>query len=199
MNTPSPSYILPSDVQQRTLIAALKSLDNDSLTTLIVAAEDMIDAYVGPQKHHWKDLNTDRVFPREQDIDQTLLLNGVISSPNENPIIPYQVSVACLRQVEWLFTQWWSESTTDELPIQQDVKGEDIGGDGSYSATYVRDGLDLSSATLSPNARVLLGRFRSKFAGIDVSDPLSPAPVRRALTSDQALPSAVSPYYGFPL
>jgi len=194
MQVPAITYLAVTDVQANTLIADLKTLDTASITILIQTAEDLIDAFVGPQEHHWKDTNSNRVFPRVQDVDSSTQ-NQVISPNYGQPIIPYKVSLACLRQVEWLFTQWWSSSDTDELPFQQDVESVDIGGDGSLSQTFANKGADLSAATLSPIARAILGPFRSRFAAVGVSDPLSNAPVRRSLTSNSGFQSATYPLY----
>lgn len=163
MTVPEPSYITAAEVREQTLIAGLKeedTIDNANLAILIQSAEDQIDAYVGPQKHHPDDDNDDRVFPRDSDED----LDGY-------PQVPYQVARACLRQVEWLYTQWYPSRTTDQLPVEHDVQSEDIRADGSYSVDYARGGMDLSAASLCPQARVMLDRFRSRFSQIGVSDP----------------------------
>lgn len=190
LTRPDPSYISVADVRANTLIANLKltaQISDDNLKIVIQNAEDMIDAYVGAQRHHWKDTNTNRVFPREEDVDTS-----------NNPEVPYRVSMACLRQVEWLYTQWYSTATTDEMPIVHGVESEDIGGDGSYAYKAAMGGMDISRATMAPNAQALLEGIRSKLATIGVSDPLSTAPVRLSLTSTRTPDSALPPY-GYPV
>lgn len=157
---PDPTYITPIEVRTQTLIESLKSLSDDDLTILIQTAEDQIDAFCGPQEHHPEDENIDRLFPRARDMDE-----------DGNPEIPYKASRATLRQVEWLFTQWWEERETAELPLDHPIKDRSIGGDGSYSETLSGEGTDFSRATLSKAAQTLLGGFQSRAAAIDVTDP----------------------------
>jgi hypothetical protein len=154
MTIPAPTYLSVAELKSSTKITALAALSDGDLTYLLQTAEDTIDAYVGRQRHHPDDENTDRVFPRAMDEE------------NDAPVIPYLVSRACLRQVEWLYTQWWPTSATEELPVEHDLESESIGGDGSYS--YKRARLDLSAASLSPQARALLSDFRSRSAGIAI-------------------------------
>jgi len=168
-SVPDPTYITIALVKAQTKIDGLTTLADGDLTTLIQTAEEMIDAYVGPQRHHIYDTNIYRVFPREQDFQRTNLVEWPTL-----PIIPLNVTRACLRQVEWLFTQWWPNKATDEIPVDYDVTGIDMGGDGSVSETRVRKGLDFSSATMSVQARHLLKDYHSKAAGIAVSKPRWP-------------------------
>lgn len=159
-DVPAVSYITAAEVKSQTLLATLKNLAEADVEQLIEIAEDQIDAYVGPQAHHQDDTNTDRVFPREQDCDAS-----------GNPVIPYRVSRATLRQVEWLYSQWWPSRTTMELPVMYPISSRDIGGDGSYSETLARGGINLSEASLSEQAKLLLNGFVSRMVGISVTDP----------------------------
>lgn len=185
MDVPDVTYITVEDLKAQTLISALAVLGDDELTTLIQTAEDMIDAYVGRQKHHYFDTNITRVFPRVEDYQRT----NFIEFP-AIPEIPYQVSRACLRQVEWLYSQWWPNRETDEIPVEYDVASVDVGGDGSVAEKRVRDGLDFSSATLSVQARNLLTPFRSRVAGISVSNPRG-TPQSVSLSSREGLPGII--------
>jgi len=160
MAVPDPKYITESEVRTQTLIEELSDLGDSDLKILIQIAEDQIDAFVGPQEHHPDDTVTDRVFPRLCDIDA-----------DDNPAVPYKVSRATLRQVEWLYTQWWQDREAAELPIEHPFKQRSIGGDGSYSETLSGEGTDFSRATLSQAAQSLLRDFASRTAGIDVTDP----------------------------
>jgi hypothetical protein len=185
MTVPDASYITVEDLKGQTKISALAGLGSEDLITLIQTAEDMIDAYVGRQKHHYYDTNITRVFPRVEDYHRT----NFIEYP-AIPEIPYQVSRACLRQVEWLYSQWWPNKDTEEIPVEYDVSDIDIGGDGSISEKRVRDGLDFSSATLSVQARSLLIPFRSRVAGIAVSNPRG-TPHSVSLSSREGLPGII--------
>lgn len=157
---PDPKYITVAEVRTQTLIEDLRDLGDGDMKILIQTAEDQIDAYVGPQEHHPDDETTVRVFPRLYDTDE-----------DRNPEIPYKVSRATLRQVEWLYTQWWNDRETSELPVEHAAKERSIGGDGSYSETLAGEGIDFSRATLSQSAQTLLNGFVSRTAGIDVTDP----------------------------
>ena len=159
-SVPDPQYITISEVRTQTLIEDLRDLGDADMKILIQTAEDQIDAFVGPQEHHPDDPVTNRVFPRLYDLDD-----------GGNPEIPYKVSRATLRQVEWLYTQWWNDKETAELPVDHPVKQRSIGGDGSYSETLAGEGTDFSRATLSQSAQTLLNGFVSRTAGIDVTDP----------------------------
>lgn len=159
-SVPDPKYITASEVRTQTLIEELRDLGDADLKILIQTAEDQIDAFVGPQGHHPDDPTTDRVFPRACDLDD-----------DGNAAIPYKVSRAALRQVEWLFTQWWNDRETSELPVEHPVKQRSIGGDGSYSETLAGEGTDFSRATLSQSAQTLLNGFVSRTAALDVTDP----------------------------
>lgn len=160
MAVPDPKYITASEVRAQTLIEELSDLGDSDLKILIQIAEDQIDAFAGPQEHHPDDTVTDRIFPRLKDIDE-----------DGNPSVPYKVSRATLRQVEWLYTQWWCDRATSELPVEHPFKQRSIGGDGSYSETLSGEGTDFSRATLSQAAQSLLRDFASRTAGIDVTDP----------------------------
>ncbi len=185
MDVPDVSYITVTDLKAQTLIEALKNLADADVTTLIQTAEDMIDAYVGRQQHHRYDTNVTRIFPRVEDYVRTNL-----AEYPAKPEIPYQVSRACLRQVEWLYTQWWPNKDTEELPVDYDVSDVSIGGDGSISEKRVNAGVDFSSATLSVQARNLLTPFRSRIAGIAVSNPRGTHP-SASLSSREGLPGII--------
>ena len=159
-SVPDPSYITAAEVRDQTLVADLRELGDEDLSILIQTAEDQIDAFVGPQEHHPDDPTTDRVFPRLYDTDD-----------DGHPAVPYKVSRATLRQVEWLFVQWWPARDIAELPVEHPVKERSIGGDGSYSEILSGEGIDFSRATLSQSAQTLLNGFVSRTAGIDVTDP----------------------------
>jgi hypothetical protein len=166
MDVPTPSYITAAEVKANSLVAGLIALSNSDIEKLVTIAEDQIDAYVGPQRHHPDDDNENRVFPREEDIDE-----------DGNSVIPYRVSVACLRQVEWLYTQWWNSRTSSLLPVVEEVSQEDIRGDGGYSAVYNRGGGGDSKVSLCLQAQELLKGFVSRVTAIGVSDPDSiPSP-----------------------
>ena len=167
MTVPAPTYLTVADVRAQSFIADLKdpsAIDDGDLTLLLQAAEDHIDGYVGRQRHPPYDTNVARVFPREQDYRRTNLADY----PYE-PEVPYEVSRACLRQVEWLYSQWWPSRATDDLPVQLDVSQQDVGGDGTISETYARGGLDLAAATLCPQARATLSGYRNRSASISTS------------------------------
>lgn len=158
MTVPDPKYITLAEVRAQTRIGALSDLSDGDLTDLIQTAEDQIDDYVGPQKHHPDDADTDRVFPRWGDVDS-----------NDDPAVPYKVSRAALRQVEWLFTEWWDESSNSLLPMNHIAVERDMRGDGSYAEK--RGKIDYAEAAIAPQARPLLMRFRSRTGKISVTDP----------------------------
>lgn len=158
-SVPAPSYITVAELRAQTLIKQLSEIGDGDIETLIQIAEDQIDAYVGPQEHHPDDINVSRIFPRLYDTDG-----------NNEPAVPYQVARASLRQVEWLYTQWWCERETTSLPIENTVKQRSIGGDGSYSETLA-DGFGFSQATLCDQAKALLKDYVSRAAPLDVTDP----------------------------
>lgn len=179
MTIPDPTYITAAEVREQTLITGLadaETIDDDDLEKLISIAEDQIDSFVGPQKHHYADTNIERVFPREQDYYVEGTTGGQEPDP-DTPEIPLKVSLACLRQVEWLYTQWWSNRATQTLPEAKATTSESIGGDGSYTADYAGGGVDFTSATLCDQAKALLQGFVSRFTGISVSDPDLTPPV----------------------
>lgn len=176
MDVPDPTYIESDEVVDQTLLTALQHLDPAEIDKLIQIAEEQIDAYVGPQPHHWADTNIERVFPREQDFSRVGSTGGVIEYPN-TPEVPAKVSRACLRQVEWLYTQWYTTSGTSLLPTNQEVEQESIGGDGSYSATYARGGSLEGKVSLCTQAQELLKGFVSRVCGIGVTDPDTAPPV----------------------
>src|SRR2546421_365763 len=94
MEIPEPSYITADEVEENTAITALGELDAEDIETLISAAEDQIDAFVGPQQHHSMDSNLDRVFPRAQDYSIIQAGGSRVEDPTI-PVIPYNVSRAC--------------------------------------------------------------------------------------------------------
>ncbi len=173
MTIPEPSYITVDEVKTQSKIEGLNDLENEDIAFLIQNAEDQIDAYCGPQAHHPNDVNITRVFPRERDYRRVGTGDGIEDYP-ETPEIPYKVSIACLRQVEWLFTQWWPHSDTSQFPVEHAVESEDIGADGSHSVTYARGGVDLSSASLCDQAKLQLAGFVSRFVGMSTSHPNLP-------------------------
>lgn len=161
MTIPDPTYITEAEVTANTLITALGSLSTDQRKKLIQRAESQIDKYVGRQQHHPDDDNTDRVFPRVEDFDED----------SGDPIIPLDVSQACLAQVEYLYTQWWSTRTTTQEPVEKNVQSENIGGDGSYSATYANNGMTTAADMLCPQAKALLDGYVARFVPLSVTDP----------------------------
>lgn len=169
-DVPDPTYISATEVIDQTLIANLKTLDPANINVLIRNAEDQIDNHVGPQRHHPFDSNSDRVFPRVQDYSFSIVSGQRYEYP-ETPVIPYKVMRATLRQVEFLYLQWWSTSTTAQTPVEKDVSAEEIRGDGGYSAVYTGGGMDLAGASLCHEAKALLNGFVSRWAGISVSHP----------------------------
>jgi hypothetical protein len=171
MTIPEPTYITVDDVRDNSKILTIGTLSDDDLSFLIQTAEDQIDAYVRPQRHHPNDTNINRVFPRSQDYLRVGNGDG-IDHFVETPEIPYKVSLACLRQVEYLFTQWWPNAGTGQLPVEREVESEDIGADGSYAATYRP--VDLSAASLCDLAKAQLEGFVSRFTGLSTSHPNLP-------------------------
>lgn len=170
MTIPEPSYITESDVAENTLITGLQSLSTENRKKLIQRAESQIDKYVGRQPHHPADSNTDRVFPRVQDYQIVGSASGITHYP-DTPQIPLEVSEACLAQVEYLYTQWWSTSTTTQAPVQKNVESENIGGDGSYSATYANGGKSSAEDMLCAEAKAKLEGFVNRFVPLSVTDP----------------------------
>lgn len=164
MTIPDPSYITAEEVKLHTLIAGLKTLSKESITTLIQRAEGQIDKHVGWQEHHPDDENTTRVFPRLLDDDCG------------SPIIPYDVSMACLAQVEHLYTQWWAKSATTLEPSNREVKSESIGGDGSISVEYA--GPARPDDMLCDQAKAYLSGFVNRVVAISVTDPDDVPPPR---------------------
>lgn len=160
MTIPDPTYITEAEVAENTLITALAALSTENRKKLIQRAESQIDKYVGRQEHHPDDDNTDRVFPRLEDIDDY-----------DNPIIPLNISQACLAQVEYLYTQWWSNSSTTQEPVEKNVQSEDIGGDGSYSAAYANNGMTTAADLLCSQAKALLDGYVARFVPLSVTDP----------------------------
>jgi hypothetical protein len=161
MTIPDPTYITAAEVAANTLITALTNLAAENTTKLIQRAEAQIDKYVGRQQHHPDDDNTDRVFPRLEDFDED---SGAT-------IIPLDISQACLAQVEYLYTEWWSVSSTSQTPVERNVESESIGGDGSYSATYGNGGMTTSADLLCSQAKALLDGYVARFVGLSVTDP----------------------------
>jgi len=159
MTIPDPTYITADEVKAQTLLDGLGDLNPEDIAKLIRIAEDDIDAHVGPQERH-PDNTIDRVFPRVYDLDE-----------DGNTEIPYLVSVATLRQVEWLYSNWWDTRTNSLLPMKHDIESFRIGGDGSYGETRSRKGEVSSDNTLAPQARVKLKDFVSRTAAIGVTDP----------------------------
>jgi len=170
MTVPEPTYITADEVAEQTLIAALQDLEPGNITKLIQVAEGQIDRFCGRQPHHPYDSNLDRVFPRAQDFSVTVFSGSRLEFP-ETPAIPLAVSVACLRQVEWLFLQWWPTSaTTQPKAGSVAVEQESIGGDGSYSATYANP-TDLSRASLCAESQAELENgYRSRWAPLATTD-----------------------------
>lgn len=166
MPVPTPSYITAAQVDEQSMIMGLTDLEDDDINSLIAVAEDQIDAFVGPQEHHPEDDNLDRVFPRVQDYSRS---NE--GDDRDTPVIPYKVTRATLRQVEFLYAQWWPTRATAEMPTNKPVTDEEIGGDGSYSASYAHGGVDFSAASLCDASKALLEGFRSRWAGISVTHP----------------------------
>jgi len=170
MTVPDVSYITGEEVTANTLLTGLAALSEPNREILIAIAEDQIDSYVGPQPHHYADTNIDRVFPRSEDFYRVGTGDGIEEYP-DTPEIPYQVSRACLRQVEYLYTNYWDNRTSSLLPIKRELSSVSIGGDGSYSATRARGGTQDGEEELCEAARKLLKGFVSRTCGIDVTDP----------------------------
>ncbi len=170
MTIPDPTYVTAQEVKDETLITALGALEAQNIEKLIKVAEAQIDAYCCKQPHHPFDSNVDRVFPREQDYQVTGAAGGPLEYP-DRPQIPLDVSLACLRQVEWLYTQWWSNSATDLPPSNRAVTSESIGGDGSWSGDYAKGGSDFAEASLCEQARGLLEGYRSRTAPLSLTRP----------------------------
>ena len=174
MTLPDPSYITAEEVKEQSFITGLKDgstglLEDADIETLILAAEDQIDKHVGRQPHHPYDSNLTRVFPREQDYQRVGSASGILEYP-QNPEVPYDVSRACLRQVEWLYTQWWANRATTMQPSEHAVEQQSIGSDGSYSETRAHGGTDFTAATLCEQAKTLLSGFVSRMTAISTTD-----------------------------
>jgi len=163
---PTPSYITADEVKAQSKIAALIALQNPDINSMIETAEDQIDAYVGPQPHHPEDDNLDRVFPRTVDYERT---ND--GDDRDTAVMPYKVMRATLRQVEFLYRNWWPTRATAEMPTNKAITDQDIGGDGGYSVSYAHGGVDFSAATLCDDSKALLEGFRSRWAGLSLSHP----------------------------
>ena len=179
MTIPDPTYITADEIRAQTLITGLdnaQTISDENVEKLISIAEQQIDDYVGPQKHHYADSTIERVFPREQDYYIAGSTSGPVPYP-DTPEVPLKVSLACLRQVEWLYTQWWTNRATKTLPSEKEVTAESIGGDGSYSADYANGGLGFTQSSLCDQARKLLQGFVSRFTGISVTDPDTSPPI----------------------
>jgi hypothetical protein len=170
MTVPDVSYITAEEVKEQSLNTGLTALTDGEVESLISIAEDQIDAYVGPQPHHPSDTNIERVFPREQDHTVTNDGSGIYYDTSSAEV-PYKVARACLRQVEWLYVNWWDDRTSSMLPTEHDASSVSIGGDGSYSETRRAGGSDHRGASLSSEAKSLLEGFKCDFCGIDVTDP----------------------------
>lgn len=180
-DVPTVSYITEDEVKAQTAITGLQALftsNKTDLTSLIQTAEDQIDAYVGPQQHHQYDSNLNRVFPRVQDF-QISSAGGFTYEYPLIPEVPYKVSRACLRQVEWLYTQWYANRATDQLPTDYPLESQDIGGDGSYAEKRARGGLNYTEASLCDQAKVLLNGFVSRMSRIGTTDVRNSAYPRR--------------------
>lgn len=167
---PDVSYITAEEIKEQSLNSGLIALSDANIEKLIAIAEDQIDAYVGPQPHHPADTTIDRVFPREQDHQAMNDGNGIYYNTSVGEV-PYKVARACLRQVEWLYVQWWDERTSSMLPESYDASSVSIGGDGSYSESRRAGGGDHRAASVCSEAKALLQGFKSDFCGIDVTDP----------------------------
>ena len=178
---PAPSYITVDLVVSGSTFSAFDDLSVEDITILIQNAEETIDAYVGRQKHHPNDDNRHRVFPRAEDVD----INSVV-------IIPLQVTQATLRQVEWLYTEWWDVHLDEARTLEYEAKSVRMGGDGSYSEDRASGGpggtgIDFSAASLSPQAKGLLQPFRCRTAERvteDVGPTVEPLSSREILIQD---------------
>lgn len=158
---PDPTYIDSVTLLERTRMTGIDALDDEDVTLLIQTAEEQIDAYVGPQRHHLEDTNVLRVFPRYEDTDSE---SGAV-------IIPAEVTMATLRQVEWLFEQWWSTRATQSQPTDHAKTNVNVGSDGSYSEQRTHKGLDFAGASLCEQAKALLSRLKSGSGEIMLSNP----------------------------
>lgn len=177
MTVPAPTYISAADVIAQTFLTGLQELNPENITRLIQAAEGQIDKYVGPQPHHPYDDNLDRVFPRAQDFS-IVQSGGVRREYPETPVIPLDVSMACLKQVEWLFLQWWPNRETAQAPVKNyDITDRAIHADGSYSESRANAG-DFEKATLCPETKGYLANYRSRWAGIGTTDTRTSPPPR---------------------
>jgi len=159
MTIPEPSYISVAEAKANTLVTGLSSLGNEDVKKLIQRAEAQIDKHVRRQQHHPDDENTDRVFPRLEDDDCG------------TPVIPLDVALACLAQVEHLYREWWAVDKTKAVPVQKDVTGESIGGDGSYSADYAHEGSFRTENLLCDDAKSYLDGYVNRFVPLSVTDP----------------------------
>ncbi len=174
MDVPDVSYLTAAEVKQYSLVTGLKDgstgvLEDEDIETLITTAEDQIDAYCGQQPHHPND-STRRVFPREQDFSK-VRSGGTLNEYPDIAVIPYNVSRACLRQVEWLYLQWWPNSATSQpTSMNYVVEQQAISGDGGYSETRAMGGTDLASASLCDQAKLLLKGYVSRWAAIGTTD-----------------------------
>lgn len=168
MTIPDPTYITVDELKTNTLLTGITSLSNADITKLIQIAEDQIDKFVGRQPHHPCDSNFDRVFPREQDYYRASGA-GYVDEDADVPVIPYNVSRAAQRQVEWLYKEWWPNRATETLPDNQPLQAQEIGGDGSIREVFARGGLSLNEASLCDEAKQLLDGFRKRGCAIATS------------------------------
>ncbi len=168
MEIPDPTYITVAEVQEHTLVTNLATANEADIKKLIQVAEGQIDKHCGRQLHHPNDSNLARVFPREQDFARTSG-GGTIEQDPDTPEIPLDVSTACLRQVEWLFVNWWANRATESTPVLHQAEQVDIGADGSYSETR-RPMPDFAQASLCAQAQAALKDYVSRWAALDVTD-----------------------------
>lgn len=123
----TPKYITAAEVKAKTSITGLQNLSDSAVDSLIVRAEDRIDAYFGERPHHEDDADTHRVFPRKI-IDQ---------DDDGNPIIPYEVESSTFYTVEMIYLDGNPQSAED---FKGGFESENISAGGySYKKASRRD------------------------------------------------------------
>lgn len=150
---PGVTYNSASEIQEDSKVIP-ESMEDGDIETLIQLAEGHIDDYVGLQEHHPDDTNVDRVFPRVEDVNET---SGL-------PEVPLAVYEATLRQVEYLYLNWWDEKESKLLPMSHDLKAYSVTGEGGYSEQRAKGGSDHSAGLLCEQAKAKLVGFRANSA-----------------------------------
>jgi hypothetical protein len=143
-------------VKAGTLIPGIPVLSDSILTNYIERAQDLLDSYFGKFEHHMEDDDTDFVFPRVKDEDES----GV-------PVIPPQVKKATLRIVEYLFLKGNPSSASEMEGVMQ---SESMSASGfSYNRGNASQSLSASRESILPaEAKILLEVLKQKTFSLSV-------------------------------